>query len=210
MDRSTGVVLFAVVAAFVGIAYGAYLIQWILKLQEGSEKMKAIAKAIQEGANAYLNRQYTTVAYVAAGLFVVLWAAGFWSDKFGILTAVGFLIGAVASASAGFVGMKIAVRANGRTAQAAPGGLNGELQVAFHGGAVTGLLLIGLGLFAVAGFYYVASAVASPDKAMHALLSLGFGGSAVSGSARRRRGMFVRGRRRGAALAARGAVHSPG
>src|SRR5712691_3340996 len=180
MDRSTGVVLFAVVAAFVGIAYGAYLIQWILKLEEGSEKMKAIAKAIQEGANAYLNRQYRTVAYVAAGLFVVLWAAGLWSPKFGLLTAVGFLIGAVASASAGYVGMKIAVRANVRTAQAAHSGLNAALQVAFKGGAVTGLLLIGLGLFAVAGFYYVASAIAGPDKAMHALLSLGFGGSLVA------------------------------
>src|SRR5438874_9259880 len=180
MDRSTGVVLFAVVAAFVGIAYGAYLIQWVLKLQEGSEQMKAIAKAIQEGANAYLNRQYRTVAYVAAGLFVVLWAAGFWSAKFGFLTAVGFLIGAVASASAGYVGMKIAVRANVRTAQAAHGGLNAALQVAFKGGAVTGLLLIGLGLFAVAGFYYVATAVSGPDKAMHALLSLGFGGSLIS------------------------------
>jgi len=192
MDRSTGVVLFAVVAAFIGIAYGAYLIQWILKLEEGSEKMKAIAKAIQEGANAYLNRQYTTVAYVAAGLFVVLWAAGFWSDKFGILTAVGFLIGAVASASAGYVGMKIAVRANVRTAQAAHGGLNEALQVAFKGGAVTGLLLIGLGLFAVAGFYYVASAVASPDKAMHALLSLGFGGSLISVFARVGGGIFTK------------------
>ena len=192
MDRSAGVVLFAVVAAFIGIAYGAYLIQWILKLEEGSEKMKAIAKAIQEGANAYLNRQYTTVAYVAAGLFVVLWAAGFWSDKFGILTAVGFLIGAVASASAGYVGMKIAVRANVRTAQAAHGGLNAALQVAFKGGAVTGLLLIGLGLFAVAGFYYVASAVASPDKAMHALLSLGFGGSLISVFARVGGGIFTK------------------
>src|SRR5438093_1152331 len=192
MDRSTGVVLFAVVAAFVGIAYGAYLIQWILKLEEGSEKMKAIAKAIQEGANAYLNRQYTTVAFVAAGLFVVLWAAGFWSDKFGILTAVGFLIGAVASASAGYVGMKIAVRANVRTAQAAHGGLNAALQVAFKGGAVTGLLLIGLGLFAVAAFYYVASAVARPDKAMHALLSLGFGGSLISVFARVGGGIFTK------------------
>src|SRR5256884_720923 len=192
MDRSTGVVLFAVVAAFIGLAYGAYLIQWILKLEEGSEKMKAIAKAIQEGANAYLNRQYRTVAYVAAGLFVVLWAAGHWSAKFGFLTAVGFLIGAVASASAGYVGMKIAVRANVRTAQAAHGGLNAALQVAFKGGAVTGLLLIGLGLFAVAGFYYVASAVARPDKAMHALLSLGFGGSLISVFARVGGGIFTK------------------
>src|SRR3990167_8941691 len=99
MDRSAGIVLFAVVAAFVGIAYGLYLIQWILKLDEGSDKMKAIARAIQEGANAYLNRQYTTVAYVAAGIFVILWLAGLWSEKFGLLTAVGFLIGAATSAS---------------------------------------------------------------------------------------------------------------
>ncbi len=184
--------LFAVVAAFVGIAYGAYLIQWVLKLEEGSEKMKAIAKAIQEGANAYLNRQYTTVAYVAAGLFVVLWAAGHWSDKFGLLTAVGFLIGAVASASAGYVGMKIAVRANVRTAQAAHEGLNAALQVAFKGGAVTGLLLIGLGLIAVSGFYYVASAISGPGKAMHALLSLGFGGSLISVFARVGGGIFTK------------------
>jgi len=192
MDRSAGIVLFAVTAAFVGIAYGAYLIQWILKLEEGSEKMKAIAKAIQEGANAYLNRQYTTVAYVAAGLFAVLWLAGFWSEKFGLLTAVGFLIGAVASASAGYVGMKIAVRANVRTAQAAHGGLNAALQVAFKGGAVTGLLLIGLGLFAVSGFYYVASAISGPGKAMHALLSLGFGGSLISVFARVGGGIFTK------------------
>ncbi len=192
MDRNAGIVLFAVVAAFVGIAYGVYLIQWILKLEEGSDKMKAIAKAIQEGANAYLNRQYTTVAYVAAGLFVILWAAGFWSDKFGLLTAVGFLIGAVASASAGYVGMKIAVRANVRTAQAAHGGLNAALQVAFKGGAVTGLLLISLGLFAVSGFYYVASALAGPGKAMHALLSLGFGGSLISVFARVGGGIFTK------------------
>src|SRR5437867_2162935 len=192
MDRSTGVVLFAVVAAFVGIAYGPSLIQWILKLEEGSEKMKTIAKAIQEGANAYLNRQYTTVAYVAAGLFAVLWLAGLWSEKFGLLTAVGFLIGAVSSASAGYVGMKIAVRANVRTAQAAHSGLNAALQVAFKGGAVTGLLLIGLGLFAVSGFYYVASAISGPGKAMHALLSLGFGGSLISVFARVGGGIFTK------------------
>ena len=192
MDRSAGIVLFAVVAAFVGIAYGVYLIQWILKLDEGSDKMKAIARAIQEGANAYLNRQYTTVAYVAAGIFVILWLAGLWSPKFGLLTAVGFLIGAVTSASAGYVGMKVAVRANVRTAQAAHGGLNAALQVAFKGGAVTGLLLIGLGLLAVAVFYYVASMLAGNEKAVHALLSLGFGGSLISVFARVGGGIFTK------------------
>src|SRR6266498_2255088 len=192
MDRSAGIVLFAVIAGFVGIAYGAYLIRWILKLPEGSDKMKSISRAIQEGAKAYLNRQYTTVAYVAAGLFIVLWGAGVWSDKFGLLTAVGFLIGAVASATAGYVGMVVAVRANVRTAQAAHGGLNAALQVAFKGGAVTGLLLISLGLFAVAGFYYLAWALAGPAKAMHALLSLGFGGSLISVFARVGGGIFTK------------------
>jgi K(+)-stimulated pyrophosphate-energized sodium pump len=192
MDLTAGIILFAVVAGFVGIAYGGYLIQWILKLDEGSEKMKSIAKAIQEGAGAYLNRQYTTVAYVAAGLFVILWAAGLFSDKFGFLTAVGFLIGAGTSATAGYVGMIVAVRANVRTAQAAHDGLNAALQVAFKGGAVTGLLLIGLGLVAVSGFYYVGSLVAGPEKAIHALLSLGFGGSLISVFARVGGGIFTK------------------
>src|SRR2546422_4309041 len=193
MDRSTGFVLFAVGAAFVGIAYGASLIKWILKWEGGSEKRKAIAKPTQEGPTPFLNRQYTTVAYVAAGLFAVLWLAGLWSEKFGLLTAVGFLIGAVASASAGYIGMKIAVRANVRTAQAAHEGLNAALQVAFKGGAVTGLLLIGLGVIAVSGFYYVASAISGPGKAMHALLSLGFGGSLISVFARVGGGIFTKG-----------------
>ncbi len=192
MDRTAEIVLFAVVAALVGIAYGGYLIQWILKLHEGSDNMKAIAKAIQEGAKAYLNRQYRTVAYVAAGLFVILWGAGIWSDQFGFLTAIGFLIGAAASATAGYVGMVVAVRANVRTAQAAHGGLNAALQVAFKGGAVTGLLLIGLGLLAVSGFYYVASAVAGTGRAVHALLSLGFGGSLISVFARVGGGIFTK------------------
>lgn len=192
MDQTAGIILFAVAAGFVGIAYGGYLVQWILKLDEGSEKMKSIAKAIQEGAGAYLNRQYTTVAYVAAGLFVILWAAGLFSDKFGFLTAVGFLIGAGASATAGYIGMIVAVRANVRTAQAAHGGLNAALQVAFKGGAVTGLLLIGLGLVAVSGFYYAASLTAGNEKAVHALLSLGFGGSLISVFARVGGGIFTK------------------
>ena len=192
MNSSAGIVLFAVITALIGIAYGAYLIRWIMTLDEGTDKMKTIAKAIQEGAKAYLNRQYRTVAYVAVVLFVILWAAGLWSDKFGFVTAIGFLIGAVASATAGYVGMVVAVRANVRTAQAAHGGLNAALQVAFKGGAVTGLLLIGLGLFAVAVFYYVASNAVGTEKAIHALLSLGFGGSLISVFARVGGGIFTK------------------
>jgi K(+)-stimulated pyrophosphate-energized sodium pump len=184
--------IFALIAAAVGIAYGIYLIFWVMRLETGNDRMREIAAAVQEGAQAYLNRQYRTVAMVAAVIFVLMWGAGFWSDHFGLLTAVGFLIGAVASASAGYVGMKIAVRANVRTAQAAHSGLNAALQVAFKGGAVTGLLLIGLGLFAVTGFYYVASAIAGPEKAMHALLSLGFGGSLISVFARVGGGIFTK------------------
>jgi K(+)-stimulated pyrophosphate-energized sodium pump len=192
MDLTSGIVLFAVIAALVGIGYGVYLILWIMKLHEGSEKMRTIARAIQEGANAYLNRQYRTVAFVAVAVFIILWAGGIWSDKFGFLTAIGFLIGAVASAAAGYVGMIVAVRANVRTAQAAHGGLNAALQVAFKGGAVTGLLLLGLGLFAVSVFYYVASGMAGAEKAVHALLSLGFGGSLISVFARVGGGIFTK------------------
>ena len=192
MDSSAGIVVFAVIAAFIGIAYGVYLITWIMKLDEGTDKMKMIAKAIQEGARAYLNRQYRTVAYVAVALFVILWAAGLASDKFGFVTAIGFLIGAVTSATAGYIGMVVAVRANVRTAQAAHGGLNAALQVAFKGGAVTGLLLIGLGLFAVSVFYYVASNIVGSEKAVHALLSLGFGGSLISVFARVGGGIFTK------------------
>ncbi|THJ21635.1 MAG: sodium-translocating pyrophosphatase, partial [Nitrospira sp. CG24E] len=113
------IITFALIAAVTGIAYGLYLAMWVFKLDAGNQKMQDIAKAIQEGASAYLNRQYKTVAVVAAVLFALLWGAGAFSDKFGLLTAVGFLIGAGASSLAGYVGMVIAVRANVRTAQAA-------------------------------------------------------------------------------------------
>jgi K(+)-stimulated pyrophosphate-energized sodium pump len=129
---------------------------------------------------------------VAVALFAILWLGGLWSDQFGLLTAVGFLVGAAASATAGYVGMVIAVRANVRTAQAAHQGLNAALTVAFRGGAVTGLLLIGLGLLAVTGFYAIASAVAGQEKAIHALLSLGFGGSLISVFARVGGGIYTK------------------
>jgi K(+)-stimulated pyrophosphate-energized sodium pump len=189
---ATAVIWFSIVTALAGIGYGFYLAFWVFKRDAGNQEMQRIAQAIQEGASAYLNRQYRTVGVVAAGLFAVLWLAGIWSDKFGLLTAVGFLIGASASALAGYVGMYIAVRANVRTAQAAHQGLNAALTVAFRGGAVTGLLLIGLALLALTGFYTIASAIAGQEKAIHALLSLGFGGSLISVFARVGGGIYTK------------------
>ncbi|MCE3222034.1 MAG: hppA [Nitrospira sp.] len=188
----SAIVTFALIAAAAGIAYGLYLAMWVFKLNAGNAKMQEIAKAIQEGAGAYMNRQYRTVGVVAAVLFVVLWGAGAFSDKFGMLTAIGFLIGAGASALAGYVGMIIAVRANVRTAQAAHNGMNAALTVAFRGGAVTGLLLIGLGLLAITSFYTLASQFAGQEKAIHALLSLGFGGSLISVFARVGGGIYTK------------------
>jgi len=192
VDVTTAVVLFAIVAAAAGIGYGLYLTMWVIKLDAGNKEMQSIAQAIQEGASAYLNRQYKAVGVVAAVLFIMLWLAGMWSDKFGLVTAIGFLIGASASALAGYVGMNIAVRANVRTAQAAHNGLNAALQVAFRGGAVTGLLLIGLALLSVTGFYMIASAFVGQEKAIHALLSLGFGGSLISVFARVGGGIYTK------------------
>jgi len=186
------IITFALIAAVTGIAYGLYLAMWVFKLDAGNQKMQDIAKAIQEGASAYLNRQYKTVAVVAAVLFALLWGAGAFSDKFGLLTAVGFLIGAGASSLAGYVGMVIAVRANVRTAQAAHKGMNAALTVAFRGGAVTGLLLIGLGLLAITLFYSLAAQIAGQEKAIHALLSLGFGGSLISVFARVGGGIYTK------------------
>jgi K(+)-stimulated pyrophosphate-energized sodium pump len=186
------IITFALIAAVTGIAYGLYLAMWVFRLDAGNQKMQDIAKAIQEGASAYLNRQYKTVAVVAAVLFALLWGAGAFSDKFGLLTAVGFVIGASASSLAGYVGMVIAVRANVRTAQAAHKGMNAALTVAFRGGAVTGLLLIGLGLLAITLFYSLAAQFAGQEKAIHALLSLGFGGSLISVFARVGGGIYTK------------------
>lgn len=192
MDVTTMVIMFSLISALAGIGYGLYLTFWVLRQEAGSETMQKISLAVQEGAGAFLNRQYRTVAMVAGGMFLILWLAGLWSENFGLLTAVGFLIGATASATAGYIGMIIAVRANVRTAQAASEGLNPALNVAFRGGAVTGLLLIGLGLLSLAGFYAVGSWIAGPEKAVHALISLGFGGSLISVFARVGGGIFTK------------------
>jgi K(+)-stimulated pyrophosphate-energized sodium pump len=185
-------ILFSFASAAVGIAYAIYLALWVMKLDAGSEKMRAIQAAIQEGAEAYMARQFKTILPIAAILFVLLWVAGVWSRHFGLLTAVGFLVGGTASAVSGYVGMMIAVRANARTAQAAHQGMNAALQVAFRGGAVTGLLLIGFGLLAITGFYVVASSVAGKDEMVAALLSLGLGGSLISLFARVGGGIYTK------------------
>ncbi|WDT78488.1 MAG: sodium/proton-translocating pyrophosphatase [Candidatus Manganitrophus sp.] len=156
MENTSFVILFSLICAGVGIAYALYLSFWVMRLDAGTAEMRKIQAAIHEGAQAYMIRQFKTISIVAAVLFVLLWVSGFWSEHFGLLTATGFLVGGVASGISGYVGMMVAVRANARTAQAAHQGMNAALQVAFRGGAVTGLLVVGLGLLGVAGYYAVA------------------------------------------------------
>ncbi|MDP2789786.1 MAG: sodium-translocating pyrophosphatase [bacterium] len=170
---------FALGAAILAILAGLWLAKWILGLPQGTDKMKEIASAIQQGARAYLNRQTQTVAWVAAALFVILGLFVNWT------TAIGFLVGAVLSALAGYVGMYIAVRANVRTAEAAKSGMQPALKVAVRGGAVTGLLVVGLALLGVTVFYWI-------TKDVKALIGLGFGGSLISVFARLGGGIFTK------------------
>lgn len=181
------IVYFALACGVLSVIYALFTTAWVMKQPTGNERMVFISNAVREGAQAFLRREYTTVAFVGVIILVIL------ALTLGIWTAAGFFLGAFGSAAAGYIGMMVTVRSNVRTAQAAFGGLNNALKLAFKGGSVTGLMVVGLGLLSIAGFYLVVTrAEADIDKAFHALVGLGFGCSLMSVFARIAGGIYTK------------------
>ena len=182
----TSTIIFALACGLLGVVYAVVTAMWVSKQDAGNAKMQEISNAVKEGAYAFLAREYKTVAVVAIILVILIAVTGL-----GIWTAIGFIVGTVGSALAGFVGMWVTVRANVRTTQAASKGLQAALGLAFKGGSVTGVMVVGLGIIGIAGFYYIAKQ-ASPESAFHALIGLGFGCSLMSVFARIAGGIYTK------------------